>query len=176
MNYIIAVLLVNIILISSLQTVRAENVSGEVRTLVQDTDILSEASEGGTVTASLKSGDYVFVTGESGDYYVVYYKGNTGYIPRTAIDGTPDSSGLASSARASEQSSIEAVSSELELEQQANETYTESLERQRTAQRNAMYWKIIIGSLVTAMIAVTIISAVRKARADHRSDDNGDDE
>lgn len=149
--------------------VDAATISGEVKILVSDANIYTDASDKADVIQTLSEGDNAFVTGEKDDFYMVFYQGSTGYILKSAIDGQKSSAenasteinqiknaSIAASARASEAASKEAVQKELNSRELLDQSYVEAYEHQVKVERNMMIIKIIIGILVGLVIIIGI--------------------
>ena len=57
-------------------------ISGDVNTIVSQTYAFEEPSMDSEKIRELNIGDSVFVTGQEGDFYIIYYKEMTQYVPK----------------------------------------------------------------------------------------------
>lgn len=164
------------------------SVSGDVIQVVSQTHAYTEPDVESEVILDLNVGDVVFVTGEDGDFYVIYYKGMTGYVPKYAIDGTqvpssvagvsinPDAASLASSYRLEMEENNKAVTQELQDQEEYNEALEEYIEQQKRKTRNKIIWIVVIVLLCSGMIAVGVISVIRGKSDDTVEDDSENDD
>ncbi len=177
-NFIISILISILIvpsMISMLPTffIKAEaSVSGEVNVIVSQTHAYIEPDTNSETILDLDVGSTVFVTGEEGDFYVIYYKDMTGYVPKYAIDGTdassvtgvstnPDAATLASSAKKAIEETNKAVDQELKDQESYNEVVEGLLEQQKKARRNTIIWVSVMAVLAVGMIAASIITVIK---------------
>lgn len=163
------------------------SVSGEVIQVVSQTHAYTEPDMESEVMLDLNVGDVVFVTGEEGDFYVIYYKTLTGYVPKYAIDGTeapssvtdvsinPDAASLASSYRLEMEENNKAVTQELQDQEEYNEALEEYIEQQKRRARNKIIWIVVIALLCSGMIAVSVIVVIRGKSDDTEDDDSEKD-
>ena len=135
--------------------------SGYVQELDADVKAYTEPKDGAEVGAEFSKGGSVYITGEADGYYSIFYQGEELYIK------TDD---ISSAARDKSNENNKAIEEEAGKELEANEkmdvTYVESYERQLDSARNALIWKIVIGVLVVAFIAVSVIIVVRNNKKD----------
>ncbi len=129
----------------------AVQISGSIVTLDQDTKAYASPSEDSEVLYEFVAGDPIFVSGQEGDFTSIYYAGKTMYIKTEAITQTA----LAASEEAAKEMEQE-LADEAEARSQRDQAYLETLIRQEEQKKNALIWKIIIGVLVVAIIAVSV--------------------
>ena len=149
------------------------SVSGEVKMIVSQTHAYVEPDMDSEIILDLEVEDHVFVTGEDGDFYVIYYKELTGYVPKYAIDGTqapsavtdvsinPDAATLASSSRQAMEDNNKAVDEELRDQEVYNEVLEGIVEQKERARRNTIIWVSVIAALCVGMIIISIIVVVK---------------
>lgn len=147
-------------------------ISGDVNTIVSQTYAFEEPSMDSEKIRELNIGDTVFVTGQEGDFYVIYYKEMTLYVPKYAIDGTdapdsavgvsvnPDAASLASSARKAKEDSNKALHEEFKQQEAYNEILEDTLEQERKAKRNTVIWITVMVFLCVCMIAVSVLTVI----------------
>lgn len=158
----------------SLCGMKAEaSVSGEVKMIVSQTHAYAEPDMDSEIIMDLEVEDHAFVTGEEGDFYVIYYKELTGYVPKYAIDGTqapsavtdvsinPDAATLASSSRQAMEENNKAVDEELRDQEVYNEVLEGIVEQKERARRNTIIWVSVIAALCVGMIIISIIVVVK---------------
>ena len=133
------------------------NISGTVMTVNMDVSAYEKPDENSSVIVTFKAGENVFVTEKTDEWLKIFYQGKTAYINRN--DNSADE--IASVAEASINESLEA---EFKQKEQFDITYVDSFERQQKRNRNAMIWKIVIGVLVLAIVAISVIIAVKNMR------------
>ena len=104
------------------------------------------------VVMELKSGDYIFVTGETDGWYQIYYRGDRMYVdssvPMTDIDHSAE------------------IAAELAGQQVTDAAWIDEYQMQVRAIKTARTWRILIIVLIVAFIAVTIISTLTKKKPD----------
>lgn len=147
-------------------------ISGDVNTIVSQTYAYEGPSMDSEKIRDLNIGDTVFVTGEEGEFYVIYYKEMTQYVPKYAIDGTeapdsatgisvnPDAASLASSARKAKEESDKALHEEFKQQEAYNEILEDTLEQERKTRRNTVIWITVMVFLSVCMIAVSVLTAI----------------
>ena len=149
------------------------SVSGEVKTIVSQTHAYSEPDINSQIINDLNIGDYAFVTGEEGDFYVIYYMDQTGYVLKYAIDGTdapsyvtdvtvnPDAAELASSARKEIEEMNNAVDNELKAQEVYNDEFELFLNQKEKSRRNKIIWIAAIATLCVCMIVISVVVALK---------------
>ena len=149
----------------------APTYSGYVQELDADVKAYTEPKDDAEVGAEFSKGGSVYITGEADGYYSIFYQGEELYIK------TDD---ISSAARDKSNENNKAIEEEAGKELEANEkmdvTYVESFERQLDSARNALIWKIVIGVLVVAFIAVSVIIAVRNNKQEEAKEETKEEE
>ncbi|WP_185752394.1 hypothetical protein [Butyrivibrio sp. AE2032] len=140
-------------------------VSGQIIGLAGDADAYVSPDASSEKKASFAAGDSVYMISENDGWYEIFYKGETLYIPSDAI-----SQDAFASAQAQAQEAAEAAAEELEQQEKQDAATAEAFVRQQRAERNALIWKIVIGILVVAIIAVSIVIAV-KGKDDQKTEE-----
>ena len=139
----------------------AQSFAGYVMTLSEDATAYTSADETSEAVQNFSAGDSVFVVGEQEGWYQIYYKGETLYITDSSI--TQENVEEA-------QKEAEELSQGLKEEQEALDKRAaaeiEAFERENRSQRNAKIWKIVIGVLVMAIIAVSIVIGIKNKKMD----------
>ena len=137
----------------------AVEVSGLIITLDGSARAYKEPDTSSEVVIEFKEGESIYKTGESGDFYTIFYKGETLYI---MVDEVSQESIASSEASADAQA--EAVASEMKNQEKEDTLAFEREEKRIERDRNALIWKIVIAVLVVSIITVSIIIAVRNNR------------
>lgn len=172
-NFILLLMIMCIVLSSiSMSVMSYAAISGDVNTIVSQTYAFEEPSMDSEKIRELNIGDSVFVTGQEGDFYIIYYKEMTQYVPKYAIDGTdapasvtgvsvnPDAASLASSARKAREESDKALHEEFKQQEAYNEILEDTLEQERKTKRNTVIWITVMVFLCVCMIAVSVLTAI----------------
>ncbi len=139
----------------------AQSFTGQVMSLSEDTkayvspDISSEEKQ------SFSAGESVFVTKDAEGWYEIFYKGETLYIPKESVKQED-----VQEACQQAQELAQEVQEEMDNAEKRDALQIEIYERQNKSQRNAMVWKIIIGALVVAIIALSVIIGLRNKKED----------
>lgn len=68
----------------------------------------------------------------------------------------------------------EALDKEFKEYERQDAAVSEAFEREQQAKRNALIWKIVIGVLVVAIIALSVVIAVKNKKADEEEDQEDD--
>ncbi len=157
----------------SVCAMRAEaSVTGEVKMIVSQTHAYAEPDLESEIILNLEVEDLVFVTGEEGDFYVIYYKELTGYVPKYAIDGTqspssvtdvsinPNAATLAASAKKAMEENKKAVDEELRDQEAYNEVFEGIVDQQEKAKKRMIIWISVITVLCVGMITTSIIVVI----------------
>ena len=139
----------------------APTYSGYVQELDADVKAYTEPKEGAEVGAEFTSGNSVYITGEAEGYYSIFYQGQELYIKTDDISSDSKDKSIEVNKAIEEE-----AGKELETNEKMDATYVESYERQLESARNALIWKIVIGVLVAAFIAVSVIIAVKNNKKD----------
>ena len=112
------------------------------------------------VIAEFSEGDSIFVTGADENWTEIFYKGETGYIPTDQIGNENI---------AAAEKSAEELGQEVEDEINKNDLDTsiaiDNYMRKQKQELNSLIWKIAIGVLVAAVIAVSIIIGIMNQNA-----------
>ena len=160
-------------------------ISGEVNMIVSPTSAYREPSMGSEKIRDLNIGDTVFVTGEDGDFYAIYFKDTTQYVPKYAIDGTdvpdsatgvsvnPNAASLASSAKKAKEESNKALHEEFKEQEAYNEILEDTLEQKRKTKRNTIIWITVMVVLCMCMIGVSVMTAFSSKNADESTSEQG---
>ena len=98
-NSFVAALLVVALLIGSVSFALAADYPFAA-TLKTSGTLRKAASESSVVLAVLPAGDAVYVTGESGNYYIVEYDGASGYLLKNAVNSSAPSANQPTEAQA----------------------------------------------------------------------------
>ena len=172
-NIILLLITMCMVLFPASMTIRAyAAISGDVNMIVSETYAYKEPSMDSEKIRNLDIGDTVYVTGEEGDFYIIYYKEMTQYVPKYAIDGTkapdsatgvsvnPDAASLASSARKAKEESNKALHEEFKQQEAYNEILEDTLEQERKTKRNTIIWITVLVFLCICMIAVSVLSVI----------------
>ena len=179
---IVLTLMCMIVLPLSLSIKSYAAVSGAVNEIVSQTHAYEEPDTSSGTILDLEVGDLVFVTGEKGEFYVIYYKELTGYVPKYAIDGTdasisetgvstnPDAAALASSSKAVIDENNKAVDEELKDQEEYNKILEEVIEQKTRAKRNSIIWVCVIIVLCALMIAAAVASVVINSKKGDKAD------
>ena len=95
-----------------------------------------------------KKGDLVFVTGETADgWYLVIYQDKTGYVKKDALTV--------------QELDVEGLNAEMALYEQEGKLVMETVEKYRAEAKRSKIWGGVIITLVAAIFAVGIFSAVK---------------
>ena len=161
------------------------SISGEVNMIVSPTSAYREPSMDAEKIRDLNIGDTVFVTGEDGDFYVIYFKDTTQYVPKYAIDGTdvpdsatgvsvnPNAASLASSAKKAKEESNKALHEEFKEQEAYNEILEDTLEQKSKTKRNTIIWITVMVVLCMCMIGVSVMTAFSSKNADESTSEQG---
>lgn len=139
----------------------AQSFTGQIMTLSEDSKAYAAQDKNSEVVQSFTAGDTVFVVDTTDNWYQIFYKGETLYIP---INSITEEDVEEAQKQAEEQA--QAVSEELEKAEKVEMASIELLEKQRISQRNALIWKIVIVALVAAIIIVSAVIAISNMNND----------
>lgn len=124
--------------------------TGVIKQLDADASALEDAKADSPVVMELKSGDYIFVTGETDGWYQIYYHGDRMYVdstvPMTDIDHSAE------------------IAAELAGQQVTDAAWIDEYQMQVRAIKTARTWRIVIAILVVAFIAVTVVSTLKNKK------------
>ena len=163
-------------------------VSGEVDIIVSQTHAYTQPSVDSDSFLDLDVGDSVFVTGQEGDFYIIYYKDLTGYVPKYAIDGTdapasvtgvsvnPDAASLASSAKQLKEENNKAVHEEFKEQEEYNEQLEKTLEQQKKSKRNTIIWISVMGALCVGLVVISVIAVLKNKDNEQEDNDKKDND
>lgn len=141
------------------------SLAGTIMTVTKDTIARSQPDEGADVVVVFSKGENIFVVDEKNGWYEIFYQGETAYVKSASY--VPNDAGAENSSSVSavaETSINEGLVEEFKQKEQFDVTYVDSFEKQQRRNRNALVWKIIIGVLVVAIIAVSIIVGIKNSK------------
>lgn len=152
---------------------------------LQPVDAKAEPDENAETIFSFEAGDYVYVTGETNDgWLIVYYQGQTGYINNNTSQGAGTVQNMEGGQEGSEDEQstqnnqngqiilqaegidIEALDKELAAQELENKMVAEGIERFFAEARRSKIWGAIIVLLVIGIFAAGIVSAIRAEKKD----------
>ena len=133
------------------------NMAGRLLMLTEDTQARENPEEDAVVVMELPAGSQLFVIGETGGWYEIFYQGKTAYVPMV-------------SATASTEVDQEALDEEMQRVEEEGAAFVESLEAQRKAAQRSRIWQIIIIVLIVAGFLTGVISAVKSAKTEDKKD------
>ena len=114
----------------------------------QDVDMKAEPDAESQTLMIYKKGDLVFSTGETGDgWYLVIYQDKTGYVEKEALSA--------------QELDVDALDAEVALQEQEGKLVMETVEKYRAEAKRSKIWGGVIITLVVAIFAVGIFSAVK---------------
>ena len=114
----------------------------------QDVDMKAEPDAESQTLMIYKKGDLVFSTGETGDgWYLVIYQDKTGYVEKNALSA--------------QKLDVEGLDAEMALYEQEGKLVMETVEKYRAEAKRSKIWGGVIITLVAAIFAVGIFSAVK---------------
>lgn len=120
----------------------------QIMTAAEDIEAKELPDESAQTVHSYKSGDSIFVIGETADgWYQIRYQDTIGYIPATQTEEV--------------EFDVEALDAEFEAEIEEGTMFVEEVERQRAENKRTIIWGTVIVLLVIAIFAVGIVSAVK---------------
>ena len=137
------------------------NFQGTLMMLTEDVEAREEPRRSSAIVAELTEGSQLFVTGETGGWYQIFYQGKTAYVPEDA-------------AVASTEVDKQALDDEMKKAEEEGAAFIESLETQRAAARRARIWQAVIIVLIVAIFVSGVISAVKSAKADKKKEAKND--
>ncbi len=121
----------------------------------QDVDMKAEPDADAQTLMTYKKGDLVFVTGETADgWYLVMYQDKNGYVEKDALYV--------------KELDVEGIDAEMALYEQEGKLVMETVEKYHTEARRSKIWGGVIITLVAAIFAVGIFSAL-KAKKEEES-------
>ncbi|MBQ3797873.1 MAG: hypothetical protein II842_16625 [Butyrivibrio sp.] len=126
-------------------------ISGSILALDREAKAYASPSEDSEVLHEFSAGDTIFVSGQDGAFISIFYDGKTMYIKTDDITQEAFESSE-EAAKAME----EELKEEAETRSQRDQAYLETLIRREEQKKKALIWKIIIGILVVAIIAVSV--------------------
>lgn len=126
----------------------SHSVTGVIKQMNEAASAHESADESSPVTLELKSGDYIYVTGESDGWYQIYYRGETMYVDNTVPVTDRDHSAE--------------IAAELTGMQITDTAWIDEYQMQVRAIKTARNWRILIAVLIVAFIGVTAFSTFRK--------------
>ena len=135
---------------------------GVVKELTFDADAYASKDTSSEVKMSFYKGDSVMVIGESDGWYEIFYGGETLYLQDLG-EGLEDPAVAESDTQEEE---VAALDDEFEAYKQQDAVVSEAFVRQQRAEKNALIWKIVIAVLVVAIIAVSIVIALKNKKTD----------
>ena len=147
---------------------KSETFSGEAVTLEAATDAFETPSEDGNVAYTFSAGDSVFVTGEEGEFKTIFYQGKTLYIKEGFSGGKQtlgDDTGSQSVISVESDEYDKALRQEFEEAEKENAAFIEAYVRLQSAKKRALIWKIVIGVLVVALLAISVIIGLKNKKA-----------
>ena len=137
---------------------------------LQQVDAKAEPKDDADTIFTYDEGDHIYVTGEtSNGWYIVYYRGQTGYINKNVSQGAEvlqDDQDVQSEQNVqavfeAETLDLEALDDELAAQEVENKLIAEGVERYLTEARRSRMWGVVIVLLVIGIFAVGIVSTVR---------------
>ena len=146
---------------------KSTQVEGMIYNVSTDSSLLEKADAKSPKVASLSKGDMVFVTGESGDFYEVYYQGKTAYILKENVgnkliaeESSKDKQDEKVSKEKLKESGVnkKELNEEFENHANADEIYIDSYLAQMRAKRNAFIWRTVIIVLIVVAIAAPFVT------------------
>ena len=138
-------------------TVGAEanaNQSGQIMAVTEETDVKESPDENSETIVTFAAGNTVFVTGEQGDWYIVFYQGKNGYVQKECVQ----------SGEAENQDYLAALDEEMHTTQAENKMVVEEIERRREEKKHSIIWGVVIVALIIGIFATGIISTVKNGK------------
>ena len=124
-------------------------------------DAKGKPSDDAETVFTYDEGDHIYVTGETQNgWYIVYYRGQTGYINKNVSQGAEAVQNVQIALEA-EELDIEALDDELAAQEVENKLIAEGVERYLSEARRSKIWGVIIVFLVIGIFAVGIVSTIR---------------
>lgn len=134
---------------------KSDNITGQLMTVLDDTEAKKAPDHNAETVFDYAAGASVFVIGEDGDWYKVYYQGQEGYITKRDVAEEVQS-----------QEFVDALNEEMQAVEAENKMIVEEIERQRSERKNSIVWGAIIAVLVIGIFATGIISSIKVNRKD----------
>lgn len=139
---------------------------------LQKIDVKAAPDNDAETIFSYDEGAYVYVTGETGDgWLIVYYQGKTGYIKNNILQGavaTQEGQGVTDGQVTLEVEEIDmdALDEEWAAQEVESMLLVEEVEMYRAERRRSMIWGAVIISLVIAIFVIGIVSAIGSKKKD----------
>lgn len=118
-------------------------------------DMKAEPSASAETLMTYEKGDLIYVTGEADDWYLAIYQDKKGYVDKEALKV--------------QEMDIEGLDEEMAVRAQEGKIVIETVEKYRAEARRSKIWGGVIITLVAAIFAFGIFSAVR-TKQDETSD------
>ena len=157
---VVVLLVVFALLVLISRNIEAEEIafattSGTVTFLENPVTAYEQKDTSSNVITEFSEGDSIFVTGADENWTEIFYKGETGYIPTDQIGNE----NIAAAAKSAEELG-QAVEDEINKNDLDTSIAIDNYMRKQKQELNSLIWKIAIGVLVAAVIAVSIIIGI----------------